>query len=143
MIETDTNSESRIVGDYYHGAYGPTILLKANSERAVEWLRNIFLRLANGTESHVDLAAMPGVNIAGVEAFMLGRLDEQPEVALQSQPTDAQAVECYWNQDASGWRHVAMLMEPFLAGKTGHQYLTREGQDDALLEVSYGESDVS
>jgi hypothetical protein len=37
---------------------------------------------------------------------------------------------------------MAEMLHPFIDGKTGHQYLTREGIDDALVEVSYGEPGV-
>lgn len=41
-----------------------------------------------------------------------------------------------------GWSRNAGLLEPFVAGKTGHQYLTSEASDAALIEVSHGERAV-
>jgi len=32
-----------------------------------------------------------------------------------------------------------MLIEPLLKGRPGHQYLTHEGRDAALIEFSHGE----
>jgi hypothetical protein len=43
---------------------------------------------------------------------------------------------------SDGWTTCAALMEPFMDGSAGHHYLTTEGIDDALLELSFGEPNV-
>jgi hypothetical protein len=131
-----------IVGVYYQGARGPTIILKALSESSVEWLHGIFTRLAGGSDSGIDLVAMPEVSIQGVRVLNLEQVAEQPDIALQCTSRASQGAEFRWVQDSLCWSHAAMLLEPFLSGKTGHQYLTQEGQDAALVEISFGEPNV-
>jgi hypothetical protein len=136
------DSNPLIVGVYYQGVFGPTIILKALSKSSVEWLHGIFLHLAEGSDSGIDLVAMPEVGVQGVRVLNLGQVAEQPDVALQCTSHAPQDAEFRWVQDSLRWSHTAMLLEPFLSGKTGHQYLNQEGQDAALVEISFREPDV-
>jgi hypothetical protein len=47
-----------------------------------------------------------------------------------------------WQCDDDEWQTNAELLDPFVAGRTGHQYLTRAGVDDAVVEISFGEPEV-
>jgi hypothetical protein len=40
-----------------------------------------------------------------------------------------------WQCDDDEWQTNAELVAPFAAGKTGHQYMTEAGVDDALVEI--------
>lgn len=139
MTEVNTASEKLIVGDYYQGAFGPTLLIRALYKRSVRWLHDILSQLAE-TGGDVDLIALPEVSIQGVRTLKLELVDEQPEVALRLQSSAARGVDFLWRQDVKGWRAAASLIEPFLSGQTGHQYLTQEGRDEVLIEISFGES---
>jgi hypothetical protein len=130
------------IGDFYQGAYGPTILLKAHSDDAASWLHNVFVNLANGATQSIDLAKCPTVVIPALEALMLRCVDKRPEVALQQTDTSSEGRHFVWAQDASSWNLAAGLLEPFVAGSNGHQYFTNETKDDALIEISFGEPDV-
>jgi hypothetical protein len=45
-----------------------------------------------------------------------------------------------WRQSKDGWRQCAYLVKGLLQGSgRGHQYLTTEGVDDALIELAYRE----
>lgn len=135
-----TTSENLIDGDYYQGSHGPTIRFNALSMAGVEWMHRVFAGLSDDKEEVVDLAAMPELAIQGVSRLMLMLVAEQPSVVLQVRSHEHSGdVECEWRQDSANWRRTAALLEPFLAGCTGHQYLTQEQRDAALVEFSFGE----
>lgn len=130
------------IGDFYQGAYGPTILLKANSNGAASWLHNVFVNLANGTTQSIDLAKCPAVVIPTLEALTLRCVSKRPEIVLRQTAIPSGVPHFEWTQDASSWEMAAGLLEPFVAGNSGHQYFTNETKDDALIEISFGEPDV-
>lgn len=137
-------AESRklVVGDYGLGAFGPTILLKLFSEQSVRWLRDTFLALRDGAITDIDLTSMPQIHIRGIAAFRLHRVAERPVPALRGPNTVTPNAQFDWELDPSGWAFVAALLDAFLTGQAGHQYLTDEGRDAVLVEVSYGEPRV-
>jgi hypothetical protein len=141
VTTADSTSEKLIDGEYYQGSYGPTIILNASSLAAVGWIHRLFADLASDRAEIVDLMAMSEVMIRGTRRLLLIQVSEQPEVALRLRSDEAfDGVEFEWRQDAENWRRTAALLEPFLAGDTGHQYLTQENKDEALVELSFGES---
>jgi hypothetical protein len=133
--------DSLIVGDYGLGAYGPTIILKLMSRRSAGWLHGVLAGLAEDG-GMVDLAAAGEVRLHGVRSLKLRRVVHARDVALRGPSAPVSDAEFEWELDQDGWTFAAGLLEPFLQGKTGHQYLTREGLDAALIEVTFGESDV-
>lgn len=141
MTTADAISEKLIDGEYYRGAYGPTIILNASSLAAVGWIHRIFAGLASDRAEIIDLMAMPEVMIRSMRRFLLVQATEQPEIALRLRSNEVlDGVEFEWRQNAENWRRTAALLEPFLAGDTGHQYLTQRSRDAALVEFSFGES---
>jgi hypothetical protein len=133
---------SPIRGAFYAGAYGPTILLKV-TQVGVARLHDVFKSLAAGSHPPLRLDLQPGVNITGLDALTLLKVDDGEAFGLKR--TDGSFV---WSSTADGWVALGYLLEPFLEGRTGHQYLTgnrylkSEEDDDAIVEVSYGEPDV-
>jgi hypothetical protein len=134
-------SEKLIDGDYYKGSYGPTVILTALSLKGVELMHGVFARLADSKGVTVDLTEIPGVAIQSVSRLMLIQVAERPDVALRLRSHErSDNVEIEWRQNVENWRRTAALLEPFLIGRTGHQYLTEENRDAALVEFSFGES---
>jgi hypothetical protein len=131
-----------VVGQYGEGAYGPTILLKLLSPAAVEWLHDVMRNLANDPKVVIDLAAQPGVSLLGIRSWKLRRSSQPGDVALRGPASVVAEADFEWEMDEFGWLRAAGLLEPLLRGKSGHQYLSREGHDAALVEVSFGEPDV-
>ena len=129
--------EPLLEGDFADGAYGPTILLELKSPGAVSWFHTLLSDLAK---------APPGT---------LVRLDELPRVAIgaavlelnlivSEHRSDRRLVRTpsgvfNWACTPDEWRDASDLVEPLLH-QAGHQYLTSEVADDALVEVSYGEA---
>jgi hypothetical protein len=131
-----------VVGDYYLGAFGPAILLTLREPDGPQWLHDLFIQLARNGRV-IDLASEPMVRLQNIGALQMS-LDRRlgPYVALNRLSKEEQPARFAWIASSSGWMLQAALLEPFIAGHSGHQYLTREGADDALIEVSFGESDV-
>lgn len=127
-----------IVGGFGDGAYGPTIFLKLESDAAVRWLHDLMLSMVNSTESR-DLTSESIAQFRGIDRLELRSAFKAEKHLLRVRDR----FSFLWCGSADYWRRTAGLLEPFLGGKTGHQYLTREGIDDAVLEVSFRESDVT
>jgi hypothetical protein len=125
-----------LIGDFYEGAYGPTVLLALEPERGAGWFHRLLTRLAEGERSSLDLVAAPETEIHGLDSFKLVLVAEQPDVALQRVDIDPTRAIFDWSQSVSGWTAAAELVESFLLGGSGHQYLSLEDHDAALIEVS-------
>jgi hypothetical protein len=123
-------------GELGDGAFGPTILLTPRSHDGVERLRVLFALLA---------ASNPGivVNLVEEAGFDLGA----SIWSLRLQVTDSRPIKHLvrgkdggftWSGTSDDWETASLLVEPLLR-QSGHQYLTDEAMDDAIVEVSYGE----
>jgi hypothetical protein len=125
-----------IVGGLAPGAYSPTTLsLQCNSVEGVRRLRSAFLTIATG-EDPGDLAQSPVIALEGVSSLRLVRVLESPRNHIRIED----GTRLQWTASADEWVTMTYLLEPFLDGATGHQYLTSELTDDVLVEVSHGES---
>jgi hypothetical protein len=124
--------------DYDAGAYGPTIFVLLRTLEDVKLLSSTFSELAesNGVRIDVERAGTQLINISRFELIS----DDMPVKKRLKRVDDGPGFEWRCTQDQ--WGIAAALLEPFLAGSTGHQYLTQENVDDALVEVSYGEEHV-
>jgi hypothetical protein len=122
-------------GDFYEGAFGPSILLVLTSPEAVVWLRSIFDDLAaSSIETVLRLDSQPTVEIgAALTALELRRVERASDRHLVQAPDGSFT----WSCTADEWQTVSLMLEPLLE-QSGHQYLTSE-TDDAIIEVSYGE----
>jgi len=136
------SAERLIVGDYDLGAFGPTILLKLTSKAAARWLHEALMGLAQTSEKSIDLASAPEVNIQGVHSLRLRHTRASEEPGLRGPRSVAADADFDWALDRDGWRVAAGLLEPFLTGRAGHQYLSEEAKDAALIEVSFDEPTV-
>lgn len=123
-------------GDFYEGAYGPSILLVLTSREAVAWLRSIFDNLSRASIGDVfRLDSQPRVEIgAALTALELRRVEHMPRRHLVQAPDTS----FMWSCTAEEWQTASLMLEPLLE-QSGHQYLTSEADDDAIIEVSYGE----
>lgn len=129
-----------ILGDFYHGAYGPTIILKAQTLLGVDWFLRVLVRLSRDEEATFDLASMPELQIDGIDELRVETVAVQPDIPLtRTVGCSYEDAGFLWRQDTLRWAHASMLIEPLLKGRPGHQYLTNEGRDAALIEFSHGE----
>jgi hypothetical protein len=125
------------VGDFYDGAYGPTIILIASSSAACAWLRDVFRELARGGRNRT-LTAEPEVRFTNVEAIEMVCRPDGPRVTLRHSDDTAERA-FVWSATANGWLYLADLIQPLADGGAGHQYLTEDKDDVSLIELSSGE----
>jgi hypothetical protein len=129
-----------ILGAFYPGAYGPTILLEAQGLLGVDWFLRKLVELSRDEQAVIDLASMPEITIEGIDELKAETVAVQPEISLmRTAGSSGNGASFLWRQDTLRWAHASMLIEPLLKGRPGHQYLTNEGRDAALVEFSHGE----
>jgi hypothetical protein len=122
--------------DLYDGAYGPSVLIILVEKESIAWLRGIFKNMVDTPfDSTVSLAELPRVNWgASLDDIVFSRVP-QP---LGRKFTHETPGRFLWKCTSSEWATMSLLLEPLLR-QPGHQYLTSEETDDALVEVSFGE----
>jgi hypothetical protein len=130
-----------IIGDYAEGPYGPIILLELMSVEAAQWLRRVFIGMSNA-KGPVQLGSQPGVSFRRLSELEL-RLEDDNAGKHLLRVNNTPRPRFVWSCSASEWEKNALFLDPFLIGGTGHQYLTDGSADDAILEVSHGESHFS
>jgi hypothetical protein len=86
----------------------------------------VFTGLADHDEA-ADLVAEPEMQIRNVRRLTLRRVSARGDVALRGPAGPGMDAEFEWELDEDGWTTCAGLLEPFLSGGAGHQYLTDEG----------------
>lgn len=118
--------------DYYEGAYGPTIRFDSNSLDDMEELKAVLGRLAASEAREVALHHLGCLSVCNLEALILSLVEVEPEVALRR----VGRRRFLWVNSREGWARSCGLIDGLIqANKPGHQYLTNEGIDDALVEV--------
>jgi len=134
--EAVTEQTILVEGEYGEGAYGPTILLLLRSSEGVAYLRNIFEALAGSAEGTVvRLSDKPGISIG---AALWDLKLKVVKSSLQKHLSRNDEGGFTWVGTSDDWETMSLMMEPLL-DQRGHQYLTSEIEDDALIEVSRGE----
>jgi hypothetical protein len=128
-----------IVGDFYAGAYGPTIILILSSLGAGAWLQETLRELAKGGPARM-LTSEPRVFVAHIDDIEMTTRATGPCVSLKRR--DGESDKSFvWSATREGWLYLADLTEPLCAGGVGHHYLTDDKDDDGLIELSSGEHD--
>ena len=136
----NTQPSTPLTVDYYSGAYGPTIHIALNSIEQVATLYGILRSLAKGDSTEVDLQALPEIRLSGLRQFFLNANCGDDAASKSLTVVTDNAPVARWCQSRDGWQRSAGLVEAFLDDdRPGHQYLTREGVDDAIVEVAYKE----
>jgi hypothetical protein len=140
VLDKSQQRSPLLTGDLYDGAYGQTIILIADSSAACVWLQAVFRELAHGGSSRT-LTAESEVQITNVEAIELVTRPDGPRVTFR-QSDAATEGSFVWSATPEGWLYLADLIQPLVDGGIGHQYLTEDKNDVALIELSSGEQDV-
>ena len=117
----------------------PALVLVPVSDEGVSWLHTVFTELSHGEGGEVlRIDAEPAVSLEGVTRVELTVSRYEPMKAVL---TDG-AGSITWTCNVAGWATVAGLLEPFLAGRPGHQYLHHGfgGADEADVVISFAET---
>lgn len=133
--------DSKITVSYYVGAYGPTIFVRVNSHHALMVMRRLFLDLSHGTLQEVRLQDIKGIVLEGFKGITLKLVTAEERKTLKVIEKSEGASYFQWARDTSGWLEGCVYMIDVIVNDKGpgHQYLTEEGIDDALIELSYQE----
>ncbi len=100
-------------------------------------IEGYFAGLAEGTILEAKLSEIDFLTLQGVLDVIL-QLTSEPTLhkkSLRKITNPLGKVLFKWSQCQEGWRTCVGLLDGLLEGP-GHQYLTMEGVDDALVEAS-------
>jgi hypothetical protein len=138
--DATSDEDVLIRGEYGDStAFRPTILLRLETPAAAGWLKDMLHERCHSVQ-RVDLAFQPQVRIRGVDYLVLiHRRGGHMKMKLYCTDPTPGAMRFEWSATSLGWENAAGLMEPFIEGTVGHQYLTSGESDDAQIGVSYGE----
>lgn len=128
-----------MVGEFYSGVYGPTIILILTSRAAGAWFQETLRALAGGGPARM-LTSDSRVFVAHLDAIEMTTRSVGPPVSVK-RGNGAASESFVWSATTEGWLYLADLTEPLCTGGAGHHYLTDDEDDDALIELSFGEHD--
>jgi len=131
--------DNRLLVDYYHGPYGPTLLIPLSSLDQGLKLRSVFVSLSEETKLELKASDIEWVRLQGLKDLILRVTTERNQdiKSLRKITRDFAGVVFKWSQSKKGWARSVGLLDGLLKhGGPGHQYFTTEGVDDALVEVS-------
>ena len=126
-----------ITVDHCDGASGPTLLVVLETLAGVELLKAAFDRLAAARVGTVlPLHHEAGVSLrSSVSEVNLRVTNKIPAHHLHQDGNRA----FEWRNTNYEWETARMMLEPFLDGRPGHQYLTNDYPPDPNVTVSFGE----
>ncbi len=125
---------------YYMGAYGPTIRIDAQRWEDLAAVGMLFRRLASGETSEEDVGVALGCRQDSLHSLVAVRKEGRRRKALTLHEVVAGLPTFRWSQDGDDWLDHAEKVDVMLESDSpGHQYLTCEGVDDALVEVCFRE----
>jgi hypothetical protein len=131
---------SQLLLAYYVGAYGPTIRIDSQSLENLAAVRQLFRRLASGAVQEADFAEALGCRLDSMGALIVKSVESRHAKALELQDHNAGRPVFRWSNTGEEWLEQAEKVDGLAAAQSpGHQYLTREGVDDALVELCFRE----
>jgi len=136
------NNRSIILVDYYEGAYGPTIRIDVQAVTSLIKVKDLFLQLAESVTQTVNFTETDLVIASGLNQLIMKVVpdDQVCEKKLELLVNRSMSIIFYWSMPSGGWRRCAGLMDGLLESHyPGHQYLTQEGVDDAIVEIAFME----
>ena len=132
----------KILVDYSIGAYGPTLSFIVNSEDILQYLYGLFKGLSRFDYNEISLSENDSFVLSNMQDLILKTLTKKKPYEKNLSEIKGENVSCkyIWALDTEGWYDCLGLMEGLMQGSgKGHQYLTSEDFDDALVVVSYNE----
>lgn len=127
---------------YYDSVDGPRIVLFGPMGTNLTALKDCFLCLSKH-EKEVALESQEFIHPANVKLQLRCISDK-----FRTQPGGRQGIRRQrssdlvftWSRTPEGWEYLGELLDGLIeSGKSGHQYLTRYPDEDAIVVVSKGE----
>ena len=123
--------------DCYDGAYGPTIRFVIASPQGLERVREMFMRFLKSTHAVVEWMHEPLIVASNiVRLTMRGQKGGTNSAKTLIRTSNG---EFDWFLSTSASARLIGLVDGLESCGHGHQYLTSEGIDDALVILSYKE----
>jgi hypothetical protein len=125
---------------YYVGAYGPTVRIDGQSREELAAVGQLFRRLASEDMPARDFGKVLRCQLDSIHSLIVRRVTNRPPKVLELQYYISGQPSFCWSNIGHEWLENAEKVDRLLADDSpGHQYLTREGIDDAVVEVCYRE----
>ena len=130
----------RLLLAYYVGAYGPTIRIDAQSLEDLVAVGQLFRRLAAGAVEEADFGGALGCRLDSIGSLIVRSVESRPSKALDLLYYSAGQPVFGWSNTREEWLEQTEKVDVLAANDyPGHQYLTQEGVDDALVELCFRE----
>lgn len=125
---------------YHPGAYGPTLLIAPFLREELETLERLFFDLAARKIEQRELSRALACELDSLEGITLLGTATDRNAGFRRVGDPASLPRFEWHSSPDAWTDCALLVRRLRESDApGHQYLTREGVDDALVVVSFGE----
>jgi catechol 2,3-dioxygenase-like lactoylglutathione lyase family enzyme len=137
-VQMGDNATAIVRGGFGTWEERRAIVLIPQSVEAVGWLSRLFTGLAEGEGGESTLLdAQPEVELEDVDLFELRVSDFHPAMAVTAEGEG----RFVWVCNRDDWATVSSLLEPFLVGRSGHQYLHHSygATDEADVVLTFGE----
>jgi hypothetical protein len=126
---------------HYAGAYGPTLRIGAQNTADLIALKEIFGSLSTGRIQDFDLARGGLCQLDNVSSLLLAAAPSPSAKSLIHVGVGAGGADFEWRGSVEEWADRTSKTEALIRlAKPSHQYLSLEGVDDALIELSFLET---
>jgi hypothetical protein len=126
---------------YYDGAYGPTLRIDVQSLEDLTAIRQVFGGLASGDIREADFVRALNCRLDSMHSLIVRSVLHRASKVLRLDHLESTGPSFLWSNTAEDWVDCAEMADVLLKHNTpGHQYLTSEGVDDALVELCYLEA---
>lgn len=124
----------------YEGACGPTIRLGAKTADELRSVYRIVWSLSVGNVVQEDLCKALVCDSDAIQSLIVESRPERPAKVVELRGNGSEGPIFCWANTAEGWLELAERLDAImLVGIPGPRYLTREGIDDAVVELCYRE----
>ncbi|MBN1917559.1 MAG: hypothetical protein JW889_06585 [Verrucomicrobia bacterium] len=124
--------------DFYDGAYGPTVRIDIISHALLSQLKDVLQDLASGLAQEFEFHGLEGIASSSIKELVAEVVPSEPRVKLKVLSRKHEDPVFRWSNTREGWQTCADLVEKLAEdNRPGHQYLTNEHTDDALVEVCF------
>lgn len=133
-----------VVLDLYQGAYGPTLRIGTHDLEQMLRVIDLFAALASQASEEADFLRWVAPEVGGVSSLLMSCVSKPQEKTLFAGSVGPQGTDLRWRGTPGYWEECLEKARALAAvGKPGHQYLSIEGVDDALVELCYLETQPS
>jgi hypothetical protein len=132
--------KNKICIDFYQGAYGPSIRFGIESSEELLKMIDLFQNLEKEIFDEIRLHEMPYFQLTGFDEFHFKTVKENRKKKIIKDYQNGRLIFTFFN-NTDGWARCGGLIDGIAKDNDpGHQYLSEENIDDALIIIAYKES---